>query len=342
MAARDAALSGWTVSTATAIATATTLYVASLNGLTTARRPDLALGSPVRFNAVSANNPLTVYVVLDDGSLYTGSITAFSATTAGDETGPGSITITPGITGGRSVPLRTPIYTIDRSYMVRVGGGMSVDSIGADDLVRLVDLRSAVARLQNMNVPEHADGRFHLHIDPTSQTQFFSDPEFQRLMTSLPDYYAYKQFALGEILGCIVNRNSECPQSTTVDGAMTPAFSQDDPFAGDLWAGNVLTGTPVHYALLTGQGSVVEYFSDLNALVTEAGVQGRVGTPQITNNGIEVNTDKIQLIIRAPQNRLQDMVSTTWKFIGDWAMRTDATTGDAARMKRGVCIQHGE
>ena len=63
---------------------------------------------------------------------------------------------------------------------------------------------------------------------------------------------------------------------------------------------------------------------------------------QIVNNGIEVFTDRIQLVIRAPLNRTQDQVATTWKFIGDWPIRTDVTTGDAARFKRVVQIESGE
>jgi len=53
-------------------------------------------------------------------------------------------------------------------------------------------------------------------------------------------------------------------------------------------------------------------------------------------------TDRVQLLIRSPLNRLQDLVSTSWKFIGDWPVRTDVTTGDAARYKRVVAIEHGE
>ena len=336
----NAALSGWTVCNGGALGTATSIPVMRLNGFTTARRPDLALGSPVRFAAVSAINPLPISIVLDDASVHDCAVTAFTATTSGDEVGPGSITITPAIPGARTVPDRAAIYADDRTYMVRVGGGMSCGSIGAGDLPRLSDLRSAISHFQNQNVPEHTDSRYHMHCDPNINSAFFADPEFQRLMTSLPDYYAYKQFTFGELLGTIVFKNSECPQPSTVDGGTTAVFSQDDPFAGEMYSNGVpATGTEVHRALLSGQGSVFEYYTDLNALITEAGVQGRIGEPRITNNGIEVNTDRIQLLIRSPQNRTMDMVSTTWKFIGDWPIRTDIATGDGARYKRLMTIE---
>ena len=98
----------------------------------------------------------------------------------------------------------------------------------------------------------------------------------------------------------------------------------------------------VHRVLFSGQGGIMEYYQDLSGLMTDAGITGKVGEPRVTNNSIEVFTDRIQLILRSPLNRLQDLVSTSWKFIGDWPVRTDATTGDAARFKRFVEIQHGE
>jgi hypothetical protein len=98
----------------------------------------------------------------------------------------------------------------------------------------------------------------------------------------------------------------------------------------------------VHRALFVGQGMLREYYTNLDELITEAGITGKTAEPRITNNGIEVFTERIQMILRAPLNRLQDQVSTAWKFIGDWPVRTDVTTGDYARYKRACIVQHGE
>lgn len=263
----------------------------------------------------------------------------FSPDTAGDEVGPGTITVTVGFT---AVADRAYVYASDASAVIRVGGGLKVDDIGSSDNLRLRDIRAAVARFWQMNVPEQPDGRFHAHLDPTSQAQIFADDEFQRLLTAMPDYYMYRQFAIGELLNCVFFRNSECPVPETVEGGLTATFTQDDPFAGELYANGLTTGVKVHRALFVGQGLMHEYYQDLGALITEAGVTGRIGEPSITNNGIEVFSDRIQLLIRSPLNRLQDLVSTSWKFIGDWPVRTDVTTGDKARFKRAVIIQHGE
>lgn len=326
----NAALAGSTVCD-TAQSAVTVLKVKRLNGFTTARS---SAGSTVRFDTVSSTNPLSITV----GASQVRNVIGYTPTTAGDTTGPGTLTLDAAVT----VSDRDRVLASDRSFIVRVGGGDRVDDVGSNDLLRLADIRSAVSRFWQENVPEQADGRFHCHMDPTSQGQVFADPEFQRLLTSLPDYFMYRQFALGEILNTVVFRNSECPVPETVDGGLTATFSQDDPFAGELYSDGTTAGTKIHRPLFTAAGCIYEYYQDLGQLITEAGVTGRVGEPRVTNNGIEVMTDRIQLIIRAPLNRLQDSVAASWKFIGDWPIRTDATTGDAARYKRLLVIEHGE
>jgi len=313
----------------------TTLRVKRLNGFTTARRPDLAAGSPVRFAAVSANNPLKI---LTGAALTANTVVGFTPDTAGDELGPGVLTLSAAAT----VIDRDPVLALDRTSVVRIGGGTRTDDISSGDILTLAGLRTGVSRFWSQNVPEMPDGRFHAHIDPVAQNQIFSDAEFQRLLTSLPDYYMYKQFAIGEILNTVIFRDSENPTSDTVIGGDTATFSLDDPFAPELWSnGSASTGVPIHRVLMTGQSAIFEYYQDLSGLITEAGVTGKVGQPTINNNGIDVMCDRIQLIIRAPLNRLQDMVSTSWKFIGDWPVRTDVTTGDAARYKRVLSIESG-
>jgi len=336
----NAGLSGHTVADG-AQGPVNTIRVKRLNGFTRARRPDLALGSPVRFDAVSASNPLpiTIGTGASPFTFVSRNVTAFTPDTAGDEVGPGTITV-----DGAAVTVidRASVLATDRTSLVRVGGGTRVDDVGAADVLKLADIRAAIARFRQMNAPEMADGRFHCHLDPTSETQIFADAEFQRLLTSLPDYYMYRQFAVGELLGCVFYRNSECPLPETVEPKDGVTFSQDDNFAGEMYNTGVATGVKVHRPLFVAQGGIMEYYQDLGQLITEAGITGRVGEPRITNNGIEIFAERIQLIIRSPLNRLQDQVASSWKFVGDWPFRTDVTTGDGARHKRVVVCEHGE
>jgi len=330
----NAAMSGHTVADG-AQGPTTSLRVKRLNGFTRARNPALAGASKVRYDAVSASNPLSIHV-FTSGADGVRNVVAYTPDTPGDETGPGVLTLDANVT----VADRAYVYASDATYMVRSGGGLKVDDV-TGDLPTLADIRTAIAHFWEQNVPEHADGRFHAHLDPTSQALVFADDEYQRLLTACPDYFPYKQFALGELLNCVFYRNSEAPLVSTVVGGSTASFSQKDPFAGEVYV-NGASGERAHRICFSGQGGVFEYYSDLSNLLTEAGVAGKVTTPNVVNNGIEVMTDRVQLVIRAPLNRTQDMVATTWKFIGDWPCRTDGATGDASRFKRFMCIEHGE
>lgn len=335
-----AALSGHTVADGAAVAT-TSLRVKRLNGFTRARNPNTAGASQVRFDTVSSSNPLSV-VIRDNGADVANTVVAFTPDTAGDEKGPGVLTLG---TATTNVADRGYVLAVDRSALVRVGGGNSVDDVGSGDIPTLADVRSAISTFWQQNVPEHPDGRFHCHLDPVSQSKIFADSEFQRLLTSMPDYYMYKQFALGELLNTVFFRNSECPVAETVVGngsattLATTTFDPRDPFVGELFNA---TNVKIHRMLFTAQGGMYEYYADLGQLITEAGLNGKVGDARVVNNGIEVLSERIQLIIRGPMNRLQDQVSTSWKFIGDWPVRTDAAIGSAARYKRFLTIEHGE
>jgi hypothetical protein len=238
---------------------------------------------------------------------------------------------------------RAYVLASDRTALYRVGGGNKVDDLTAStDVPTLADVRNAIAGFWAQNVPEHEDSRFHCHLDPISQTKIFADAEFQRMLTSLPDYYMYKQFAVGELLNTIFLRNSECPTKDTVIGGATAAYDQRDPFVGELYNTGVSSGNPVHRMLFTANGGIMEYYTDPNKLITEAGLNGVTADARITNNGIEVNAERVQILIRPPMNRLMDMVSTTWKIMADWPIRTGGATGSAARIKRFAVIEHAE
>jgi hypothetical protein len=331
----NAASAGNTVSTSST-SSSTALPVARLAGFTTARRPDLTTGSPVQYQPVSVNNPLNITI----NGVGSNTVVGFTPNTVGDEQGPGTLTLGAAAT----VPAaRTAVLSTDKTFVVYVGGGIQTDSINSTCLLTLAAIRSAVAQFWQENVPEHPDGLFHMHVDPIAQGQVFSDPEFQRLLTSLPDYFMYSNFALGKILNTAVFRNSECPLPETVYPYDGQTYSTNDQFGAELYSnGNPSTGDRLHRSILTGQGGIMEYYQDLSGLVTEAGVTGKVGAFSIDNNGITVNTDRIQLIIRAPLNRLQDTVSCSYKFIGDWPFRTDVLTGGPQRIKRVCQIVSGE
>jgi hypothetical protein len=336
----NAAMSGQTVATVTATS-GSTITVARLNGFTTARRPDLSTGSAVRFDTVSSSNPLIAYTKNGSGATLKLTITGFTPTYAGDETGPGTLTVAETLSGS-NVTARDPIWTADSSYINRAGGGLTVDAVtGTSDTFTFDLFRSSVGHMADNNVPKFQDGFYHSHFNNYSKGQLFASDESQRLLTSLPDYYWYKEFTMGEVLGCLVFEDTETPVSSNVIGGSQNIYDGSDTgesFGGELWNAS---GDQIQRPIFIGAEAVYEYYRPLGGLVTEAGVNGQVGEfTNLTNNGIEVNVDRVQVYLRAPVNVTGDIVTSVWKSVMDWPCRTDVLTGDASRFKRAVVCEH--
>ena len=51
---------------------------------------------------------------------------------------------------------------------------------------------------------------------------------------------------------------------------------------------------------------------------------------------------QVALIVRPPQDRLQQNISSAWSWVGDFGVPSDVTAagGDAARYKRAVMVEH--
>lgn len=327
----NAAESGWTVANGAGIAS-TSLVVKRLNGFTKSRNPTLTAGSRVRFSAVSSSNPLAISIA---GT--TRNVIGFTPATAGDEIGPGTLLLDAAHTWAD----RDYVQAVDRSEVVFVGGGNKVDDLGVTDLPRLQDIRNCVMRLRRNNIPYHPDGSYHAHNGPVSLTALMADTEIQRMLTGRPDNYMYTDFVVGRMLGVVFVDNNEAPTKLTVSPRDGVTFSSADAFAPELMNNGLTTGMEVHRVLFTGFGGIYEYYQDAAQFITEAGMLGKMGEVQVNNNGIEVSSERVKLIMRAPTNRLQDMVATSWRFDGDWPQRTDAATGTAARYKRQVVLCHG-
>ena len=170
-----------------------------------------------------------------------------------------------------------------------------------------------------------------------------ADAELQRMNQGTgPDNYMYRDFVLGSpFLGVMWVRNNEAPTRLTVYPNDGVSFAEEDAFVPELYSDGTASGAEVHRILFTGFGGIYEYYQDASNYLTDAGITGKMGEVSVSNNGVEINAERVKLIMRAPQNRLQDVVACSWRFDGDWPQRTDAETGTAARYKRGSVLLHG-
>jgi hypothetical protein len=323
-------LGGETVNTAVVAAGVFAVPVASINGFTEV----LANG---RLQPVSPANPLAVTFT---GGEPPNTVVAAVPNDPANPLGPGVLTLGAATTVG--LALRSAVRAATRSRITRVGGGATVDSLVASSVLTLQTVIDTVARLRSNNVPPTSDGFYHVHVTPEGEAELFADNAFQRLFQSLPENAVYRDLGIGQLVGCRFYRNTENPDETN-SGPLsdTSGGSGSARCAGEI-GGEVVnqSGLPIKRALVLGGGALYEKYIDESAFITEAGVMGKIGEFSVVNGGVQVMTQRIRYILRAPQDRLQQIVSQAWSWSGDFAVPSDALIGNAARFKRAAVIEH--
>jgi hypothetical protein len=233
-----------------------------------------------------------------------------------------------------------PVKSSFAPRIVRSAAGASVDAIGPADTLTLQQCINAVAFLRRANVQPHDDGFYHAHISPLSMAQLFADPVFQRLNQSLPEHVIYKEGFLGYISGIMFFMNTESPESFNSGNLIATAQSG---LYGDEIGSEIVNGQGVQIGrvLITGRGVVYEKYLDESAYVTEAGTTGKIGDFEVVNNNIAILTERIRLVLRAPQDKLQQTVTATWSISTSFPTPSDITAPSGPeRYKRAIVLEH--
>lgn len=329
----QAYLSGQTVTSTAILTTDTVLQVSSLNGFTDVVIP----GGNVAPQPVSASFPLPITIGAG-ASAVSASVIGFVPNNPADLNGPGQLTLAAAV--GTAFATRTQVVSSFAPTVVRSAPGGSVDAIGAADTVTLQQAINAVAFLRRANVQPHDDGFYHAHVSPLSNAQFFADPVFQRLNQSLPEHVIYKEGFIGTIAGIMFFMNTESPEAFN-SGQLT-ATAQSGVYASGIGAETTNgSGVNIGRVLITGKGSVYEKYIDESQYVTEAGVIGKIGEFDVINNGLNILTERIRLVLRAPMDRLQQTVSASWSISTSFPIPSDITAPSGAqRYKRAVVLEH--
>lgn len=325
---------GNTVITTATASTDTQLLVASINGFIDVVVP----GKNVKPANVSTSNPLSITVGVG-GAAVKANVIGVSQTNPDDPFGPGTLMLSAQI--GAIFAARSPVISAAAPRIVRTGGGSSVDAIGGSDTLLLQDVINAVALLRRANVAPHPDGFYHAHISPLAEAQVFADPVFQRLNQSLPNGMAYTTGFIGHISQVAFYMDNEAPDSTNC-GTRTPTgvLAQYSPDIGAETTNE--SGIDIGRVILTGLGAIYErYLDEAKHYVTEAGTTGKIGTFNIVNNGVQILTERIRLILRAPMDRLQQFVGAAWSITTSFPIPSDATAPSGPeRFKRAIVIEH--
>ncbi|MFD9603314.1 hypothetical protein [Streptomyces sp. NPDC059970] len=198
---------------------------------------------------------------------------------------------------------------------VRPSGGDTAYDLTTANVATFAMFRAAVTRLRKMNVPT-VGGYYVAHIDPDTEAQLFSDADFKQALQGRVDSPIYTDLSIGRFGGIDWVRNTECPTLT---------------------AGT--TGTVVvHRPIVLGAGALVAApFEGIGDLLRGTGVED---VPDISM--IEAAPGvQVARIVRPPQDRLQQTISTSWSWVGDYGVPSDSlANSDAALFKRAVVLEH--
>jgi hypothetical protein len=328
----QAYLSGQTVAISAINTGDVQVRVAAINGFIDVVIP----GGNVAPQPVSIAYPLPI-TIGTGSSAVSASVIGYIPDNAADTNGPGTLMLSAAV--GAAFPLRTTVTSAYAPTVVRSAPGNSVDAIGAADSITLQQCINAVAFLRRANVMPHDDGFYHAHISALGNAQFFADPVFQRLNQSLPEHVIYKEGFIGTIAGIMFFINNEAPEEYNT-GTLTQTANLG-LYASELGA-EVQNGAGVAIGrcLITGKGSVYERYLDESQYVTEAGTLGKIGEFNVVNSGIQILTERIRLILRAPMDKLQQVVTTSWSISTSFPIPSDLTAPSGPqRYKRAVVLE---
>ncbi|WP_405883664.1 hypothetical protein OG747_36780 [Streptomyces sp. NBC_01384] len=228
--------------------------------------------------------------------------------------------VTPGTPG--TLTLGTARVDVAGDYVVAANAPVSIRATGnsaydlsSSNVVTFANFRSAVARLRKMNVPMLPGGYYAAHIDADTEAELFSDSDFKQALQGRVDSPIFRDLSIGRFGGIDWVRNIEAP--TILGGS-----------AGTL---------PVHRPIVLGANALMNSpLEGTGNLIAGTGVED---VPEIRTINAAPGVD-VTLLIRPPQDRLQQVISTTWSWVGDFGVPSDAGSGDAALFKRGVVIEH--
>lgn len=190
----------------------------------------------------------------------------------------------------------------------RAGSGQL---IAGDQLSSQLILQGKSQLVAN-GVEPFEDGRYRLIADPFQLNALYADTAFQRFQIGHTEDQEYRAGVIGEILGVEVSQSQMVPIST-------------------------VGSNQVHTAMLVGKGALVEsQFTD------EAYVRA------LNAGDVELVTmvEGIAHITREPIDRLKQVMTQSWSYIGGFATPTDITTNTGtvptannSAWKRAIAIQ---
>ncbi len=194
--------------------------------------------------------------------------------------------------------------------VLRPNARASTATLKTGDTLDMKTVLAAVALLRSNTVPTADGGLYNCYLDDKQMLGLFADEDFKLLFRGAYASTQYKQGQIIELLGVRFIPTNLAPQQ-------------------------ILTGLPIHRAIVCGQGALIE------------GDYASTGYSDIGGENADIRmVDDICMVTRAPLDRLQQIVAQSWYWIGGFAVPTDMTadarvipTATNSYYKRGVVLE---
>jgi N4-gp56 family major capsid protein len=203
-----------------------------------------------------------------------------------------------------------PVIAANAPRILRPNAKTTYNKLASSDVASLSVFLDAVAYLRQNNVPT-IGGYYVAHVDAVTERQLYADADFKQAMIGRVDSPIYRDLSIGRFAGIDWVRNTQAPTITNS------------------------AGITVRRPIVVGSDALIE-----GPLEGFGNLLGGTGIPNASSPGIVTMVNGIAVIHRPPLDRLQQIISSAWSWVGDYAVPTDSLTGTAAQYKRAVVIEH--
>lgn len=306
----------------------TTCYVDDGRGFDTV----LVNGVPT---AISGSNTLTVAETAVSGSGVTQTLTVtgitFEATNHSSVPDGRSAVLT---FSTATLPVNgDALIAINAPKILRPFSRITTAQIAGSDVLSLGLIQDAIAYLRDNGVPPMDDGSYHVILDNTSMRQLWADQDFKVLFAGR---YASEEYRDGDII-----RLLGVTFIPTTETYVQPAGQQ---YNGTTYGtagggtGAAAISVRIRRVIILGAEHLIQgNFEGMGMWLERQGVNA-FGEVNLVNN--------VAHIIRPPLDRLQQVASLSWVWIGGFAVPTDKTattsiipTASNALYKRSIVIE---
>lgn len=192
--------------------------------------------------------------------------------------------------------IKKPVIAKYSPVILRPNARPTYTDLISTDTLTLRAIRDAVAILVNNNVPTFSNGHYRLYLDRDTMNGLYLDQQFKEIFYARYQSEEFQENKIGSISGVDFFETTE-------------AFQQDYDTGSSILR--------VHRPILCGSGALIKgNYSGTEEAINEKKSDG-------AENVIVRTVDNVAYAIRPPLDRLGQIYSLAWYWIGGFAVPTD-------------------